>query len=391
MASPPLNQTPAAGHNTPLHVLSGRFWALVIGIDAYPAGKDVLRGCVSDATKVFGFLTKNLGIPTDHITLLLGTTTTSRWSCKRTSGTASITGQPATRANIIDALLGLSTNSQIQKGDNIIIYYSGHGTVYRCSDYPAYRSGSPASTGTIEALCPMDRKAKGFTLKGRKAIPDISDREFYTILAEISRTKGHHITVILDCCHSSGATRRLQGEEKVQPRQVKALSPSTIADMFAAADKRLGELKSDNGSEPRYQPISKGDWTPEIPVKTHVVLAACNAYEYAAEVEAVPTPVDNLDSKSERITYNGYFTVALLATLKSVIRKPADLNDKLPTYFKLVEDLVKKLKELRPERLSDQHPVVAGASMHEPLWYTGPNCGTNCTESRSVPLGPVTD
>ncbi len=221
----------------------------------------------------------------------------------------------------------------------------------------------------------MDRKAKGFTLKGRKAIPDISDRELYTILAEISRTKGHHITVILDCCHSSGVTRHPQGEEKLQ-RHVKALSASTsIADMFAAADKRLGELKSDSGSEPRYQPISKGDWTPEIPVKTHVVLAACNAYEYAAEVEAVPTPADNLDSKSEKITYNGYFTVALLATLKSVIRKPADLNDKLPTYFKLVEDLVKKLKELRPdpeslERSSDQHPVVAGASMHEPLWYT---------------------
>ncbi len=127
------------------------------------------------------------------------------------------------------------------------------------------------------------RKAKGFTLKGRKAIPDISDRELYTILAEISRTKGHHITVILDCCHSSGVTRHPQGEEKLQ-RHVKALSASTsIADMFAAADKRLGELKSDSGSEPRYQPISKGDWTPEIPVLTHVVLAACNAYEYAAE------------------------------------------------------------------------------------------------------------
>ncbi|KAK0444733.1 peptidase C14, caspase domain-containing protein [Armillaria borealis] len=393
MAPPPLDETLAADHSTPLHDLSHRFWAVVIGIDAYPAEKGVLRGCVSDAAKVFGFLTKNLGVPTDHITLLLGTTTTARWSYNRTSGTARITGQPATRTNIIDALLGLSTNSQIQKGDNIIIYFSGHGTAYHCSDNPEYPSGSPASTGTIEALCPMDRKAKGFTLKGRKAIPDISDRELYTILAEISRTKGHHITVILDCCHSSGLTRHPQGkgsEESPLLRSAKPLSASTsIADMFAAADKRLGNFK--NGSKPRYESISKGNWTPEIPVKTHVVLAACNAYEYAAEVEAVPTPADNLDSKSERVTYNGYFTVALLATLKSVIRKPASLNDKLPSYFKLVEDLVKKLKEIQPDGSSNQHPVVAGASMHEPLWYTGPNCGINCTESRSVPQGPVTN
>ncbi|KAK0185080.1 peptidase C14, caspase domain-containing protein [Armillaria mellea] len=373
MASTPLNKTPAENHSTHHY---RQFWALVIGIDAYPAGKEVLRGCVSDANKVCEFLTGNLGIPTDHISLLLGTTTSSRSLYNRIVGKPWITGQPATRANIIDALLGLSTNSRIQKGDNIIIYFSGHGTFYRCNNHSKYLPGSPASTGTIEALCPMDRKAKALTLKGLKAIPDISDRELYTILAEISRTKGHHITVILDCCHSSGLTRRPKGEKR-RRREIKALSgPTSIADMFAAADKRLGELISDNGLEPRYQPISKGDWTPEIPVKTHVVLAACNAYEYATEVEGVPTPVDKLDSKS--VTYNGYFTMALLATLKSAIPKPANLKDKLPTYFKLVEDLVKN----SPSDPSDhwQHPVIAGASMHEPLWYTGPNCSTDCTE-----------
>ncbi|KAK0238419.1 peptidase C14, caspase domain-containing protein, partial [Armillaria nabsnona] len=189
MASPPLNETSAADHSTPLRD-SRQFWAVVVGIDAYPTKKNVLRGCVSDAIKVFEFFTSNLGILTDHITLLLARTT-----------------KLATRANIINTLLGLSTNSQIQKGDNLIIYFSGHGAVYRCSDHPGYSQDPPASAGTIEALCPMDRKVKGFTFKGRKPIPDISDRELHTILAEISRTKGHHITVILDCCHSAGLTR----------------------------------------------------------------------------------------------------------------------------------------------------------------------------------------
>ncbi|KAK0434171.1 peptidase C14, caspase domain-containing protein [Desarmillaria tabescens] len=318
MAFPPLNEDPAACHS------AGRYY-IVIGIDAYPTKEDVLRGCVSDATKIFGFLTQNLGIPTDHISLLLGTTA-SLSSFNRASGMARIAR--ATRANIIEALLGHSTNSQIQKGDNVIIYFSGHGAVYRCKDHPGYGPDSPSSTGTIEALCPMDRRARarGFRLGRSKPIPDISDRELSTILTEISRTKGHHITVILDCCHS-GLTRGIQvrGSEAVVC-EAKALSATTsIADMFEAADKRLGRLKTDDGS-PRYPSISGGDWTPDIPENSHVVLAACQAYEYAAEVQLA----DNLDSKSER--HNGCFTLALISSLKSIIRDPASLNSELPTY-----------------------------------------------------------
>ncbi|KAK0457402.1 uncharacterized protein EV420DRAFT_1215915, partial [Desarmillaria tabescens] len=166
--------------------------AVVIGIDAYPTKEDVLRGCVSDATKIFGFLTQNLGIPTDHISLLLGTTA-SLSSFNRASGMARIARATRPPWSLYEF--------QIQKGDNVIIYFSGHGAVYRCKDHPGYGPDSPSSTGTIEALCPMDRRARarGFRLGRSKPIPDISDRELSTILTEISRTKGHHITVILDC------------------------------------------------------------------------------------------------------------------------------------------------------------------------------------------------
>ncbi|KAK0476238.1 hypothetical protein EDD18DRAFT_1048989, partial [Armillaria luteobubalina] len=137
---------------------------------------------VADVEQMKNFLTVDLGVPNDHIQCLVGT-------------------QP-TRKNIIDTLLKLSTNHQIQHGDNIIVYFSGHGSTYSCSDiYPA---GSIADTGAIEALCPMDRTPNDSSYI---STPDISDREFNIILAEISRTKGHHITCILDCCHSSGVTR----------------------------------------------------------------------------------------------------------------------------------------------------------------------------------------
>ncbi|PBK82758.1 hypothetical protein ARMGADRAFT_891942, partial [Armillaria gallica] len=96
----------------------------------------------------------------------------------------------------------LSTNPKIQCNDNIIIYFTGHGSSYKCSDY--YIEGGPSVEGYIEALCPMDRTSSSGT---DDSIPDISDREINTILTEISRTKGPHITFVPNCCYSVGNTR----------------------------------------------------------------------------------------------------------------------------------------------------------------------------------------
>ncbi|KAK0474345.1 hypothetical protein EDD18DRAFT_1018821, partial [Armillaria luteobubalina] len=151
-----------------------RFWVVLIGIDGYSSSP--LRGCVADVEKMKDFLTVDLGVPEDHIRCLV-----SRQPSAKYIGTASDLGS-------------LSANPRIQHGDNIIIYFSGHGSSYFCSDY--YKTDGIESKGCIEAICPVDR-APGSPFHG--SIPDISDREFNTILAEISRTKGPHITCILDC------------------------------------------------------------------------------------------------------------------------------------------------------------------------------------------------
>ncbi len=275
-------------------------------------------------------------VPEDHVKLLLS---------PQLSNASSIL--LPIRANIIDTLLALSTNPRIHYGDNIVIYYAGHGTVYYCMDHPAFASlGSPGNTGTIEALCPMDRNIPG--TNDDKPIPDISDRELYTILDEIRRTKGHHITVILDCCHSSSQTRVPGGSIRGR-REVRPLSePTSIGDMLAVADEKLGEkLKTDDGS-PRYRFVSAADWTVDVPVTSHVILAACQSYEYATEVRG--------DSAY------GVFTSGLLSTLKSIIANPADLKGALPTYLELVSRL--------PANNCEQHPTVAGKCMNWPLWYT---------------------
>ncbi|KAK0470400.1 peptidase C14, caspase domain-containing protein, partial [Desarmillaria tabescens] len=145
-----------------------------------------LNGCISDALLMEKYLTKDLGVPKEHIEVLIGP--------KEHASTRD--QKYPTYANIISALLGLINDSEIAYGDNIVIYFAGHG-----SYYPPEEDGDEY----IEALCPIDRDI--LDANGANPVPDISDREFNTILRLISQAKGPHITVILDCCHSGGASR----------------------------------------------------------------------------------------------------------------------------------------------------------------------------------------
>ncbi|KAK0215076.1 hypothetical protein IW262DRAFT_1236235, partial [Armillaria fumosa] len=170
---------------------ASRFWAIVIGIDAYWFSP--LHGCVSDALFMEKYLTEHLGVLKERIQRLIG------MQANIYPGDTSI----PSHVNIIRMLLSVMTNSHIKYGDNIIINYSGHGSQYSCSEYfynwdTGSDNGQANITGiqSIEALCPMDCN----TLDANGTlIPDISDREINAILSQISRIKGHRITLILDC------------------------------------------------------------------------------------------------------------------------------------------------------------------------------------------------
>ncbi len=66
------------------------------------------------------YLTEDLGMPRNRIQLLLG----SKENLSPEDPTY------PSRAHIIGILLSLITNSNIARGDNIIVYYSGHGSYY---------------------------------------------------------------------------------------------------------------------------------------------------------------------------------------------------------------------------------------------------------------------
>ncbi|KAK0437406.1 caspase domain-containing protein [Armillaria borealis] len=199
----------------PQFVDASRFWVVLIGIDQY--AHYPLRGCVSDALLMQKYFIEDLRVPWDRIQLLLGSR--EHISCDDPMNPS--------RIHIIHALLGIITNPDVEYGDNIIIYFSGHGSYYQCPEFDDDESGEP---GYVEALCPIDRDTPD---DNGKPIPDISDHEFNAILTQIFRAKGHRITVILDCCHSASVSRDLpEPEARVTPVTKRA----TLEDMLLAGE-----------------------------------------------------------------------------------------------------------------------------------------------------------
>ncbi len=231
------------------------------------------------------------------------------------------------RANIVNMLHSLIDNPEIERGDNIIIYYAGHGSSYHCSDHFSTALEFKCRNSDvcpIEALCPIDRDM--IDVHGRP-IPDISDRELNVLFTEISLTKGHNITFFADCCHASGVSRDQDSETGL--RFTRATHRSNVNDMLRAADERL----------PHFRSVLSKNWGPDM--GSHVILAACRDYQYAKE---------SLGDEG----YGGVFTRMLVSVLMSGGWK------KETTYVELSELL---------NQSYFQTPVVAGDHKYEHLWY----------------------
>ncbi|PBK90853.1 hypothetical protein ARMGADRAFT_1014513 [Armillaria gallica] len=301
-----------------------RIWAVLVGIDGYLSYP--LRGCVADALTMEQYLVDDIFVPRERIQRLLGPA--------RYGDTSTDVSSIPSRANILSILLSLITNPSIEYGDPIIIYFAGHGSRYPWSDVdddPDYDEelDDERSQHFVEALCPMDRN----TIDSSGApIPDITDRELNTILAQISYAKGNRITVILDCCHAGSVTRTLSpGVRTVPP-----LERASLKDMLLAAEEALRDL-------PGYRSVFAEDWVPDM--DSHVILAACMGDEVAKAKRV---------KKKGAEVWGGVFTSLLVKTLRSGVLGGG------ATYV----DLIKALPQ--PPY---QTPVVAGGHRDTRLWY----------------------
>ncbi|KAK0439940.1 uncharacterized protein EV420DRAFT_1316019 [Desarmillaria tabescens] len=270
-----------ANNPFPSAIDASRFWVVIIGIDAYR--QLPLQGCVFDAITMEKYCI-DLGVLKCRIQLLLG----------RLDGLTHSDSLFPSRENIIKTLHDIRSNCLVEKGDSIIIYFSGHGSHYFCSNYFQDNIGASAHLGSIEAIYPADRNE--LDTDGRP-ISDISDREINTIISLIRDTKGDHITLILDCCHSGSATRNISAF--CSPGHTRDLPPVSHRQesVFESADKSLQKHC------PGAPSVLVEDRSPDM--TSHVVIAACREFEFVREVR----------SNDGNIT--GIFTNALVSTLRS--------------------------------------------------------------------------
>lgn len=243
------------------------FYALLIGIDCYMPNKlpngsyyKNLGGCVRDISHVEAFLKETWKIPEKQILKLTA------------SANGSDPNQPSeppeqlpTYQNIVAKFRELTALAQ--KDDQVYIHYSGHGGRAQ-TNYPNIKGAN----GIDEGLVPTDiGKPDGQYLR---------DLELAKLLKEMV-DKGLVVTIMLDSCHSGGATRG--DDADIRGMDVVDTTPRSIQ-MVAASEELEQNWDSLTGGSTRS--ISSG-WLPES--KDYVLLAACRptefAYEYAFNQE----------------------------------------------------------------------------------------------------------
>ncbi|NJM45894.1 MAG: hypothetical protein HC860_06710 [Alkalinema sp. RU_4_3] len=267
-------------------------YALLIGINYYYPNrlsdgstyKD-LEGAVGDVLATRAFLQTMRQVPDDHILQLTSTTD------EEAGEPVEPPEQLPTYANIIQKFQELGDLAPA--GSQVYIHYSGHGGRAR-TIYPQLKGGPQ---GIDEGLVPVDiGKPEGQYLR---------DIELGKLLKDLVN-KGLIVTVVLDSCHSGGATR---GEAAVRGLDTIDDTPRPGSNL-AGTPEELAEnwsgLKSEN-----TRGLNSG-WLPES--RDYVLLAACRpnefAYEYAFDSQTKQRRgaltywlLDSLQQQTSGLTY----------------------------------------------------------------------------------------
>ncbi|KAJ2926834.1 hypothetical protein H1R20_g10256, partial [Candolleomyces eurysporus] len=146
--------------------------ALIIGINDYQH-LPKLQGAVNDADTLSNYLQNDLKVPTDCI--------------------INLRNQEASRAEILKALNALRSARTPRKEDSIIIYFSGYG------------GPLDSSINGVQTIVPWD-----YSVVAGNEIPAVTSSELLSLLAEIKRNKGDHITIIFDC---GGSSQKVQNDK----------------------------------------------------------------------------------------------------------------------------------------------------------------------------------
>jgi hypothetical protein len=213
-------------------------YALLVGINRY-ASPDVLdlRGCVRDVESADAYLTR---------------TVEGTRLCTRI-----LRDGEGTRDAVVEAIrthLGQATPE-----DTVLFWFSGHGSHAACPDWAWFAE----PTGQLQTLVCADSRTRD--------VPDLWDKELWVLLDDVAQHAAH-MAVVLDSCHSDGATRELPSD-RTSFRSVPEAARRTLASLlpeFAHAVAR-----------PRPGPSVGGVSAADRP--DHIAMAACASTERARE------------------------------------------------------------------------------------------------------------
>ncbi|KAK0241851.1 caspase domain-containing protein [Armillaria nabsnona] len=274
----------------------GQMFALIVGIDKYKSGSIWdLDSCVSDARRMNRWLMGDLRVPKENIRLLLDT--------------------EATKAGIETAFLShLVNNPSIQRGDAILIYFAGHGSVMPSP--PDWYSGILSSRKVhmppkVQVLCPYDHDTKG--PEGR--IAGLSDRSLKALIRDVSQAKGDNITLIVD----SSFTPPLNIRDRRHIRWTsthKATPDDLRASLWQSAHGHRHETSGFHDAQ----------------TSTHTLVTACGPDQRAVEGK-----------------HGGRFTSAFLEAVKGI-----------SLHRTSYDHLVDRILTQAGEDLKDQHPICIG-------------------------------
>lgn len=231
-------------------------YALLIGIDYYEPNPyyNNLQGCVRDIDKVADYLKKSQQIPIEQITRLTS-------PLPDTNSLADVRGtsreMPPTYQNIVTAFNTITTTAQ--EKDLVYIHYSGHG-----GRTPTLIPELKGENGMDESIVPTD-----IGLSEGQYLRDI---ELAKLLQDMVN-KGLFVTLVMDSCHSGGATR---GDTAI--RGINTIDTTVRpTDSFVS----LEELKQNWADLTQNNTRGLKRWLPES--NNYVLLAACRPSEYAFE------------------------------------------------------------------------------------------------------------
>ncbi|MEM1322795.1 MAG: caspase family protein [Bacteroidota bacterium] len=252
--------------------------ALLVGVNDY--SRYPLRGCVNDVNDMINFLSEDCreqNIAFDPVVLL---------------------NEEATRPNIIHYFLTHLGKSL--KGDQLLFYFSGHGT--RRLAPSQFWHNSP--NHFFESIVCYNQKDED--------ICDIADKELSFLIYHVMQHCSTPIVMIIDCCFSGEITR---GEE-AHARRLDNYKPKREWTTFLGA--------------PSY---SISDEAVVAPTGRHLRFSACRNDEIAKE-------------KNIGGVFRGVFTYSLLQAIRASNR------------FRSWYDIERATQKLVLNQSNDQHPQL---------------------------------